>query len=78
MFEALLKVLGSGLSLWESSEKRKYVDRLMALKKDYYEEFSKDPAIRSDATLDNIIRELCILGDAFSTSVGAENASPKP
>ena len=78
MFEQLLGVLGAGLSLWASKEKTKYVDRLMELKRDYYAEFNKDPAVRSDAVLDNLKRELCILADAFTTSVGAANTPPKP
>lgn len=78
MFGTLLQVLASGLSLWESKEKRKYVDRLMELKRDYYEEYNKDPSIRSDAVLDNIQHELCLLGNAFSADVGAKDVAPKP
>lgn len=77
MFESLAKALAAGLSLWESKEKRKYIDRLMELKRDWYAEFNKDPAVRSDAILDHLRRELCILSDAFSSHIGAAGTSPK-
>jgi len=71
MVESLFKVLGSGLSLWESKESRKYVDKLMKLKKEWYEEYNLE---RPDmANLDNIEFELRVLSDAFSSQVGVKN-----
>jgi len=75
MIDSLFKVLGSGLALWESKEKRKYVDKLIALKKEYYEEYNKE--ISDDAVLDNIRYELQFLGEAFSSKVGASDATDK-
>ena len=78
MIEALFQTLEAGFSLWESVEKRKYLDRMLELRKAYYEEYSKDISVRSDAVLDNIGRELRDIAFAFASSVGAKNASDKP
>ena len=75
MFETLLRALGTGLSIWESKEKTKYVDRYISLKTSYYREFNKPDAARSDAVLDNLRDELCILSDAFSAAARAKNAT---
>ncbi len=77
MFASFLKALASGLSLWESKEARKYVDRLEKIKREYYEEINKPDQERSDAVLDNLEFELRLLSDSFSTSVGESNAKNK-
>lgn len=69
MFEALCKTLEAGLSLWGDKEANKYVDRLIALKKKYYEEYNKPLGARSDAVLDNIEFELRVLATSFSSGV---------
>lgn len=74
MFAALAKALGAGLSIWESKEKNKYRDKLLSLKKAYYEEFNKPESVRSDAVLDNLEFELRILAESFASSVGESNA----
>lgn len=69
MVASLFKALASGLSLWESKEARKYQDKLIKLKKDYYEEYNRqDPDM---AVLDNLRFELRILCDSFNSEVGA-------
>lgn len=78
MIETIFSILQSALHIWEDKEKTKYLDKLMSLKKDYYEEYNKPLAERSDAVLDNISFELRILGTAFSASVGTPNAPNKP
>lgn len=77
MAESILGILYAGLSLWKSLESRKYIDRLMSLKKDYYEEMSKPIEERSDAVLDDILFQLCLLGAGFSAAIAAENAQNK-
>jgi len=68
MVESLFKVLASGLSLWQSKESRKYLDKLIRLKKEWYEEYNLD---RPDmAKLDNIEFELRLLSEAFASKVG--------
>jgi len=72
MIDSLFKALASGLSLWESKESRKYIDKLLKLEKEYYVETNKE--LPDDAVLDNIRYELCFLSKAFSSKVGAENS----
>lgn len=72
MIDSLFQALASGLSLWESKESRKYLDRLLKLEKDYYEEFNKE--VFDDAVLDNIRHQLCALSKAFTTKVGTKNS----
>lgn len=69
MFEALLTVLGAGLSIWEHKEKTKYVDKLMSLRRQYKDEMNKSESNRSDAVLDNLEFELNNLALAFSAQV---------
>ena len=72
MTDALFKALASGLSIWQSKEARKYLDKLIKLKTDYYEEYNQE--ISDDAVLDNIRFELRILGEAFTSKVGTANS----
>lgn len=74
MFTLILGILEAGLSLWESKEKRKYVDELIAIKKDYYAEINKPSTERSDAVLDSLEFRVRVLGIAFAAGVGGENA----
>ena len=69
MIEALIKSLEIGLGLWASKDKRKYLDKLIRLKEDFYEEFNKPDDERSDAVIDNIKLELRILTEAFASQV---------
>lgn len=71
MVEAIFQALAAGLSLWKSIEQRKYIDKLASLKRDYREETSKDPSLRSDAILDNIEFEVKLLANSFALSVGS-------
>ena len=63
MIESIFLALGAGLRIWEHKSKNKYNDRLLKLKRDYYEEESKDNPDRN--TLDNIEFELHVLSQAF-------------
>ncbi len=71
MFNALLTVLGAGLQIWASKEKRKYIDKLLKIKKEYREEESKPYENRSDAVLDNLEFELKLLGLAFAADASS-------
>lgn len=71
MIETLFKVLNSGLELWSSKEKTKYLDKLLSLKRDYYNELNK--AERSDATLDHLEFEIKLLADSFVISSNKKN-----
>jgi len=67
MTTALILALKSGLSLWESKESRKYIDKVLELEKEYYEESNKS---RVDmAKLDHINFELRVVGEAFNSDL---------
>ena len=74
MIDALIKSLEAGLSLWASKEKRKYLDKVISLKRDFYEEYNKPDDDRSDAVMDNIRLQLRIVANGFSTSLKTENS----
>lgn len=77
MIGSIIALLTAGLQLWGSKEKTKYLDRLIKLKKDFYEEYNKAENERDDAVLDNIAFDIKLLCDSFSSAIGAENASNK-
>jgi hypothetical protein len=60
-----LGVLKEGLKLWNAKEATKYLDRVIALEKDYYEELGKPSEDRSDYKLDSILLELRIISQSF-------------
>ena len=72
MIGSILKLLNSALTIWEHKEVNKYRDRLMELKRDYYEESKKEP--RDNARLDNIEFELLILSDSVSAEIERSKA----
>jgi len=65
LINLVFEVLGAGLSLWNNKEKRKYIDKLIKLKKDYYEEYNKE--LCDHAILDNIEFELRTLCKSFGS-----------
>lgn len=64
------RILEKGLSLWQSKEKRKYLDRVLELKKDWYEEFDRPD--RSQLALDKIERELRLIAETFASNLGSD------
>lgn len=72
--ESILKILGAGLSIWESKEKTKYLDTFLKLKQEYFDEFNKDP--QDHSALDLISYKLQLLGNAFASQVGIKNPPP--
>lgn len=72
----VLGILEQGLKLWNTVEGRKYLDRVIRLKKEYYEEFNRPD--RSDLALDRILDELRIIAGTFASAsvVGNDPASP--
>jgi hypothetical protein len=74
MVDSVLKLLGAALSIWDSKEKVKYIAQKEQLEKDWYAEYNKDLAERSDAVLDNIRFQLCELSDLVAAQIGASRA----
>jgi len=70
----IIEALKAGLTLWANKEKNKYMDRLMELEKDFYEEWDKPENRRSDDILTRINRELRLLVKAFASAVRSEGA----
>ncbi len=63
--------LKSGLSIWASKESRKYIDKVIKLEKEYYEENNQD---RPDmARLDHIDFELRTICKAFNSDTRKQN-----
>jgi len=76
MVELIFKILGTGLSIWETKEKRKYIDELLELKKAWYYEDNKPFNQRDNSALDNIERRLFELGDIFASGAAKSDAGP--
>lgn len=77
MVTLVLGILEQGLKLWNSHESTKYLDKLLKLKKEWYEEYNKPLDERSDNRLDDIEFELRILADSFIQAAQAPNAQNK-
>ena len=75
MIASIFKILAAGLSLWNTKESRKYLDQVIQLKQDWYDEFNKQNC--DDGRLDRIEQRLLIISDAFCSQVGTENAKNK-
>jgi len=73
MIDSLIKLLGVALSIWDSKEKTKYFDKWMNLKREYYAELGKPRDDRDNAVMDNILFELQLLVDAFSSKLATKN-----
>ena len=54
MIDILLNIALAALSIWDSKLKQKYIDLVMGLKQQYYDEYNKPIGVRSDAVLDNL------------------------
>jgi len=68
-------VLEQGLKLWNSKEADKYIQKMVKLKEDWYEEYNKPLNMRSDVKLDFIELQLRILCQSFIQAPKRENTS---
>jgi hypothetical protein len=62
----VLSILKEGLKLSNTIIDRKYLDRVIDLEKEFYEELSKPDDERSDLALDNIMLELKTIAAIFA------------
>lgn len=60
-----LGVLKEGLKLWNTKEGQKYLDLVIKLEKEYYEELSKPEDERSQFYLDDKLLHLRIISQSF-------------
>lgn len=72
--DLVLKLLETGLSIWDQKLATKYMDKVVKLRKQHYEENKKPPGARNDAVIDNIRFELFNLADAFAAEVARSKA----
>jgi hypothetical protein len=66
MVEALFGVLLQGLKLWNTKEGTKYLDRVISLRSEWLEEYSKPRTERDNSRLDDIESALYIIARTFS------------
>jgi len=66
-FKLALSILEQGLKLWNTKEGRKYLEKVIALKKAWYEEYNRSD--RSQLALDRIERELRIIAETFASNI---------
>lgn len=74
MFSELAGALHAGLSLWEHKDKTKYLDKLIRLEKEWYEETNKPREEQSDAELDRIEFELRLTARGWTAVAGKSDA----
>ena len=64
----LFKALAAGLTLWQHKDAREYLDLVIKLRREWYEEYNKEVPI--DSVLDNIELQLQHISESFSSQVG--------
>lgn len=72
MAEALIQILKHSLGIYEMKEARKYLDEVIRLEQERYEETNR-PRV-NHAVIDNIDARLCIIAQAV-TKFGKPDAS---
>lgn len=63
--QLFLGVLKEALKLWATKEGQKYLDKVIKLEKEYYEELSKPEDERSQLYLDERLLELQVISRSF-------------
>lgn len=58
---SLFAITKHSLSIYETRQSRKYLDRVIYLEKVYYAEENKPEDQRSHAVMDNVSNELCLI-----------------
>jgi hypothetical protein len=74
----ILSLADTGLKLWQQKDARKYIDQLIELKQEYYNEINKPEGTRDDARLDRIEFRIKLLCDSFTSSAGQQNSKNMP
>ncbi len=64
---ALFGIAEHSLSIYDTKMSRKYLERVLFLKKLYYKEENKIEENRNHALMDNIINELCLITDTIAS-----------
>ena len=77
MLAELIAALATGLKIWNSKEKTKYIDDLHEAEKDYYAELQKPIDQRSDDDLARIKQRVRSINKAFCAAVAATGTEGK-
>lgn len=73
----LLRITEAYLKLRGAKEDHKYIDELLALRKEYYDEYTKPFGERSDAILDHCRNRLRVLTNTISSTIGNAGTTNK-
>lgn len=68
----ILGVLKEGLKLWNAKEATKYIDKMIKLEKEYYEELKKPTHERSQLALDNFMLDIETIAKHFVQYAGKD------
>jgi len=80
----ILEILKTGLSIWDSKEKTKYLDLVISIerrfdeqrrKQVYVEGMPKDGDYRNDLIIDELLRELATISKGFAAASRADGAT---
>ena len=74
MVDSIFKMLASVLAIVEEKVRRKYQEKVYNLSQEWYEEKKKPLAIRDNARIDAIKRELRLILDNFSAELKPKNS----
>ena len=74
MTATLFEALAAGLTLWKDKNATKYLDDVIKMQKEWLDEYDKPREFRSNANIDYIEQQLCLISKLFSSSVRKPNA----
>lgn len=67
LINSLFGIAEHTLSIYDTKLSRKYLERVIYLKKLYYTEENTREENRNHALMDNIVNELCLITDAIAS-----------
>lgn len=74
MIQSILSLVDAVLSIVEIKMRRKYIDKVEGLRRDWYAEFNKPREERNNAVLDNIELELRLTVASLAADLRASKA----
>lgn len=63
--DLVLGILKEGLKLWNTKESTKYIDQLIKLEREYFDELKKHESNRSQLYLDERLLDIKTIGENF-------------
>ena len=74
---SVISLVNTALGYMHTKEKRKYLDKIISLEKDYYEAINRNEANWNDARIDNIMFELKLLINSINSEAGKSHVADK-